>query len=228
MVDFEHPRLQFFTLFPKEEWVFISMQNVRSLQYHLQDTLKDPIIMSSSIIAFTETCVQSSDWPGWSNFSDYTVYQRCRSDVAKDTNVRKRKSGGVALLVKNNMISEAENSYNDKTLEMATLNTRLLPTNEPMTVSLIYKDHDMNNAVFLSKLTDVLNNHQKSNAIVLGDFNIDMNKDNSLQNCAAKSGFSPLVSCDTTINNSLLDQVFVNSKALFQNAQISHLNCQKI
>ena len=219
MIEYDHPRLSFFNLYPKEDWVFISMQNVRSLQFHLQDTLSDPILMSSSIIAFTETCLQSNNWPGWSYFNEYTIYQKCRNDVPKDTN-NSRRSGGVAVLVKKNMASEAEPSKNDPCLEMTTLKSSLFSTTDPMTISLIYKDQDMKKTTFLTKLENVFSNHQNHPAVVLGDFNIDMNKSDCLRNCAFKYGFAPLVNSETTINGSLLDQIFVNDTVFFQNAQI--------
>ena len=49
-----------------------------------------------------------------------------------------------------------------------------------------------------------------NSGIVIGDFNINMLKDNDCQELAKTYGFQPVVHTSTTIKNSLLDQAFVN------------------
>ena len=67
---------------------------------------------------------------------------------------------------------------------------------------------------FLIKMETVFENLKDKKAIVLGDFNINMHNDNSLTKIAHAHGFVPLINCSTTVNDSLLDQIFINSSQL--------------
>ena len=80
----------------------------------------------------------------------------------------------------------------------------------PNRITLIYRDHHMPKKVFLQKMQSVFLKHQESNSIIMGDFNINMKDDNSLESIACAKGFFPLVDCGTTIHDTVLDQIFIN------------------
>ena len=83
----------------------------------------------------------------------------------------------------------------------------------------IYKDHKMPRQTFLSKMEKVFKSHKSSSSIILGDFNLhdqdgrDMEQLNSL---AIDNGFNPLIKEGTTINDHLLDQVFITNTSSTQ------------
>ena len=66
---------------------------------------------------------------------------------------------------------------------------------------------------FLEIMQQVFHKHQQSNSFIMGDFNINMKEDHSLEAIAHAKGFIPLVDCATTIHDTLLDQVFINFPA---------------
>ena len=77
-------------------------------------------------------------------------------------------------------------------------------------LTVLYKDHSMPKNEFLSRMKNVFLNHKKTDSIIMGDFNINMKEDFSLEAVASAEGFYPIVRCGTTIHDSLLDQIFIN------------------
>ena len=179
---------------------------MRSLPLHAQDIINDPIMMASSVICLTETSL-NTEWQGWSDFKDFTVYQKTRRETASDSNQEARKSGGVALLHKKSYHSFCNESVADKYLEMVSMRFR---GKESAHVTLLYKDQKMSKKDFLSRMDQLFSLHGDREAIIMGDFNIDMKQDNSLETVARANGFLPIVDVATTIYDSLLDQVFIN------------------
>ena len=101
-----------------------------------------------------------------------------------------------------------EESVSDGSLEIVSVKNKKKVGQKRLTV--LYKDHGMPKKEFLSRVKNIFSSHKDTASIIMGDFNIDMRKDNSLATVASLEGFSPLVDCGTTIHDSLLDQIFIN------------------
>ena len=150
-------------------------------------------------------------WTGWKNFSSFDVSQSSRSDVVASSTI-KRKSGGVATLVQKSLSAFSDKSMTSEHLEMVSVKDGS-NDNDPNRMTLIYKDHQMPKKEFLQMMQQVFHNHQPSKSFIMGDFNINMREDHSLETIARTKGFIPLVDCATTIHDTLLDQVFINFPA---------------
>ena len=203
-------RLDFFNDYPPEEWNYICVQNVRSISMHLDDVLADPIMQAASVLCLTETSLQDIHWTGWQKFSNFDVYQRIRNQSNKNDIEDQRKSGGVAILIKKSL-SHAFKDINDENLEMISIVNEW--AGESSIISCIYKDHEMPKNVFINKINNIFATLSANPTIVAGDFNLydESNKYNELlTGCAKNHGFAPLVHQGTTINDHILDQIFIN------------------
>ena len=210
LINQNHERLDFFKNYPPENWNFICLQNVRSLNIHKDDVLEDPIIQAAAMVCLTETSLTDTDWGGWKEFEKFSYYHKRRQDTQFDGEKDTRKSGGVALMINRKYNSNRDENREDKNLEMVSAVADAW--GNQIVTSGIYKDHRMPRKTFLSKMKNVFENHKSSLSIILGDFNLhdengkDMEQLNSL---ARNNGFIPVVREGTTINGHLLDQVFI-------------------
>ena len=178
---------------------------------------------SASILCFTEISLDADNWPGWSKFKDYSLYSKLRKNTSKNSDTDLRKSGGVAILVKNSLNSGFSHGLGKQHLEMTSTVTEW--ANKISFVSCIYKDHDMPKNVFLNDMDDIFENHGQLSypSIIAGDFNLydDKNHYNGLLNSSAeKHGFVPTVHQGTTINDHLLDQIFITESYLSQSKTV--------
>jgi len=208
MITEVHPRLQFFSHYPVENWSFICLQNIRSLPLHYKDILNDPIMMASDVICMTETSLKPDQWDGWSNFDDFHVFQKSRGDKLIGDVKDDRKSGGVAILLTKRLTSTCDDSVTDQEIEMVSIKNEDEDGQNMLT--LIYRDHSMPKTEFLRKIKYVFRKHSHGNSIIMGDFNFNMKEDDSLKSIANEEGFFPIVDCGTTIHDSQLDQIFIN------------------
>jgi hypothetical protein len=148
MVEFEHPRLNFFKHYPASDWNLVSLQNIRSISLHKDDVLADPIIMSSRVICLTETSVTSDNFPGASKFISYDIFHKNRRNAYTTTELQQRKSGGVALLSEKHSNTQRLSDITSD-LEIVSCKTDFAITCGRQTlISLIYKDHKMKNDDF--------------------------------------------------------------------------------
>lgn len=212
MVEFQHPRLDFFHNFPANDWKYVSLQNIRSMPLHKDDVLADPIIMASSIICLTETSLTSDIWPSANSFKSHNIFQKNRSEAYTTTELQQRKSGGVGLLCDKQFCTSQKQPNITSDLEIVSCKTDFAITSGRKTfISLIYRDHKMKKQEFLRKMELVFKAHENNVGLILGDFNFNMIEDDSLQRVAASHCFKPIVSHPTTIHEHLLDQIFINS-----------------
>ena len=202
-----HPRTDFPIDYPKNEYDLICLQNVRSIRMHKPDLLNDPIIMASDVICLTETCLPNSEWQGWSEFEDFFIHQQCRHDAYDEFELATRKSGGVAILSKSELIPTCIADISN--LEMISCTTSL-SSFDAISITTIYKDHAMHKLSFEAKMQKIFELKANSNSIIVGDFNYNMMEDKTLIKMAEAKGFKPLIDEATTFNNTLLDQVFIN------------------
>ena len=219
MVSEKIDRLTFFEDYPSENWMYISLQNVRSISMHLNDVLLDPIMQASSILCLTETSQSDKNWLGWKKFSNFDVYTCMRNENSINGDDH-RKSGGVALLVKNGLESKNVHSI-DPQLEMTSANIKWV--NESGFITCIYKDHAMPKNIFKNKMEKVFENFQIKPSIIAGDFNLydENGRYNGLLNSLAlENNYFPLVHKSTTINGHLLDQIFINDENYVNSSKI--------
>ena len=212
MIEEKIERLEFFYDYPPENWSFVALQNVRSLHMHIDDVLSDPIMKSSTILCLTETSLDDKNWPGWEKFHDYDLYQTLRNETNKNKSENLKKSGGVAILVKKSLPSGHAWGLENKFLEMTSAVTEL--TGDHNIVTCIYKDHEIPPKEFIDEMDKIFEQHSNHcPSIIAGDFNLYDDKDihNGLLNsCALKHGYTPTVNEGTTVNNHLLDQIFIS------------------
>ena len=100
---------------------------------------------------------------------------------------------------------------NDENLEMISIVNEW--AGEPSIISCIYKDHEMPKNVFINKIDRIFATLSANPTIIAGDFNLydESDKYNELlTSCARNYGFTPLVHQGTTINDHILDQIFIN------------------
>ena len=210
LIQYEHPRLDFFDHFPKRDWKYVSLQNIRSIQSHKDDVLADPIIMGSSIICFTETSLRSDIWPDRKNFQAFNIFQKNRSDAYDTVELQQRKSGGVGLLSDKQFYTSQRKKDITTNLEILSCKTNFPFTEKETYISVIYRDHKLPKHEFLKKMEEVFQAHENNAGLILGDFNFNMMEDDSLYRIAASYGFKPVVSSSTTHQDHLLDQVFIS------------------
>ena len=212
LIKVQDDRLDFFNNYPSEEWVYICVQNVRSISMHLDDVLSDPIMQAASVLCLTETSLRDNNWTGWQKFSNFEVYQHSRSQSDGKSIDDQRKSGGVAILMKKSL-PHGLNVMNNENLEMiSTVNEW---AGKDSFISCIYKDHEMPKNIFIDKMNNIFATLSDYPTIVAGDFNMydENNKYNELLNsCAEKYGFAPMVHQGTTIHDHILDQIFINDE----------------
>ena len=212
LLHVEHPRLNFFNKYPATEWSFISYQNVRSLKFHLEDVIADPIISSSDVIAFSETWLDDGNWNGFQKFQSHQVFHQARRDSYLTSERNERRSGGVAVLVRKDIEAAQIHSNDFDDTEIITTRVKLSNQNvaEDAVCSVLYRDHKDSFNTYKSRLSNVFKTLKVSKSLVFGDFNTDMLQSMDCQILAKSHGFHPLIEVPTTINNTLLDNVFVN------------------
>ena len=210
LVDGANDRLDFFNKYPPKKWNYICLQNVRSLKMHKEDVLSDPIINSADMVCLTETGLDDSNWADWKDFSNFDVYHKSRSECLHTEENDGRKSGGVAVLVNKRISSAHVDVLENKSLEMISVVTEKL--DQEIWYSGIYRDHKMTKQVFLAHIETVFESHRTIPSVILGDFNSydENNMFNSQLNALAnKYGFIETVRQGTTVNDHLLDQIYV-------------------
>ena len=211
-------RINFFEIYPKADYEFICLQNVRSIAMHKLDVLSDPIMMASSVICLTETALSCDDWNGWKNFESYDIYQTCRKDAHQNPDINQRKSGGVAILVNKEIQSYIDPFNKIENLEMT--NTDISICGVSLSINLIYKDHIMPRKEFLKLLKQLFRNKMHLPSIILGDFNINTLEDSDLMGLAIEHKFESLVQNSTTINGNILDQIYVCNFPFLVNCEV--------
>ena len=211
LVKKNYKRLNFFQEYPPEYWDYVCLQNVRSLAFHKDDILDDPICMSAKIICLTETAINDPSWSGWNDFSHFNVHHKMRKECMGQIDNKHRKSGGVAVLIRNDISSDLVENLGHSNLEIVTASAGL-SSNESVLVTGIYKDHKMARSTFLEEMNSIFQAQKNAHSLVLGDFNLhDENETSNLKlnEIAQKHNFSPMVHEGTTINGHILDQIYV-------------------
>ena len=170
--------------------------------------------MASSIICLSETSLNDPEWHGWDAFRSFNVYQKCRGEAYESEELNQRKSGGVAILINKKELSKRASIKEMDNMEMVSVKTKFpICEGRNTTLSLLYRDHKMSNQQFNSKLSSLFKSHEKEASLLLGDFNVNMLQNESILETAENYGFHSIVDSGTTINNHLLDQVFLNVSA---------------
>ena len=160
MLTVTHKRLDFFKNYPKADWFTVCFQNVRSLKLHSKDIVQDSIMMSSDAVCLAETSLDSNVWPDQDHYEEFTIFSKNRKDSFENEERRSRKSGGVALLIKNHLVRGKPNpDCIVSNLEMVSCVIKLDILNEvncEILLIVIYKDHQAEETNMLHELLDKL------------------------------------------------------------------------
>ena len=139
MLIFQHNRLEFFDNYPKTDWFVIACQSIRSVLSHAEDILADQIMMEADVLCLTETCIEEELWPKEKNFTAFDIFTKSRRTSYDSESRCNRKSGGVAVLIKNAYLSAVENPMKIKNIEL--LSTIITSDYGDLIIVVLYKDH---------------------------------------------------------------------------------------
>ncbi|XP_076132870.1 uncharacterized protein LOC143114916 [Alosa pseudoharengus] len=191
--------------------------NVQSLQAHIEDLTTCVETLSPSCVAVTETWLPYSFINDRVNIPNYDFHSSPRSLAYSEDNcqlnvIRKQQHGGVGVYTKRGSVYSKQNIPNlnleCSVLHYSDLDITLVviyrPPSYPMTV---FKHHLGNLLNLLSKMGD--------NIVVMGDFNEDSLKSNSLINFMATKQFTQIVSEPTTEAGTLIDHVYVKHTCMY-------------
>ena len=199
----------------------VALLNVQSWPAHHEDLLHNNIIMSSDIVALTETWLCPDDFT--LTLPDFNTYNKHRLDCYKmlPTKTHTRHDvyhhGGVSIAVKKQHTcvqvwkhqTEPDMEYNVIILHPEGL--------IPLCVTVVYrpKPH-VSDQILLHKMEQLLMQlpHLSIPTLVMGDFNIDLanrgTTSSNLVELMAHYGFIQLATEPTTRTGSIIDQVYYN------------------
>ena len=191
-----------------EDYITITLLNVRSLLAKVPDIECDKLFTSSGIHCFTETWLQS----GIASPLIHTNHQCLRLD-----SVSGDRKGGVLISLPENI--EVLNSYacdvDGVAIEMLCALLQL-PNGQAIHLTLVYRSPSVSMNDLLDYMYPLLQHLKSFNvSIVLGDFNVDIltNTNSQLEVLMLRHGYSQLVHTPTTDNGTLIDHVYCNSLA---------------
>ena len=129
----------------------------------------------------------------------------------------KNKGSGLAIYIRDSFLYTTYDDCCQCTKNLESLFVSVSNTSKPLTVGVIYRPPSGNKSEFIDELKNLLLKVPKSNAIITGDFNIDLHKQNisDFEDIIYGTGFVPLVSIATHFrpgcNPSCIDNIFTNS-----------------
>jgi hypothetical protein len=178
--------------------------NVQGLRSKLADIKSNKDMSNVTVLAVTESWLQTRISDEQISLQGYTVCRKDRSDGR----------GGVAVYVSQDAagsILDIPSSLEHCTVEITP------PEHAPFVVVTIYRSPLVPLQWFIPRLRELLytvSEHVPSNIVVTGDFNENQLDKNAhpIHDCFTDYGFRQLVQGRTTSYGSLLDLVFVRTK----------------
>ena len=173
----------------RENTIMLTTLNVRSLQKHYEDLISDDYIQKSDIICIQETWLNADPSEGLTEFEAHFLNM---------------KSKGIALFSKKRPDDIQKMSYEHSSIIMATYGSF-----DVISVYRFAENHSLNN--FTDNIMKLVNiNHT---VIILGDFNLDLNKNptNMFTKTLQNFGFIQLVDHPTHILGGIIDHVYFYS-----------------
>ena len=211
---------QYQNLFSNDDALNIIHFNIRSLEHNLVhlEALLSTLSKVPDIIALTETWLNEDNMNLYS-IEGYTAFHIVREPL---------KHGGVSLFVREHLNCEKieQFSYLNNTIEICSIVVKI--DNASYTIAGIYwpsKNKYDKIKEFRKELSPILKHplFKKSNAIILGDFNIDLlmhgehQHTNEYLNMLQTFNYTPLITRPTRFpqgrqlgNPALLDHIFIN------------------
>lgn len=197
--------------------------NTRSLIKHHNDLLSllASIDHKFNIIGCSETWINERTYLNTLNMDGYVLYNKNRTS---------RPGGGVCLYVN---IQQSVTVLDDLLLEDGLSDSLFIEIhNENMKsiiVGIVYQPPDSDLNCFLTKLDEILSsiNYMNKHCFILGDFNINLAKDDSAKNdflnCLYSSNFFPTISSYTRVTEttkSTIDNIITNINVHFDSGVI--------
>lgn len=162
-----------------------------------------------NIIGCSETWLNDKSYIDALNLEDYKLYHKDRFG---------RSGGGVCLYVRSNMHADVcDLAVNDNHIDSLFIEIKN-DKGKSIIVGVIYRSPDSDLNIFNNKLEEMLLHINKLNkdCVLLGDFNIDVSKDDAVKNdfinTLHSSSFFPTINIFTRVTNTttVIDNIVTN------------------
>ena len=195
------------TVNSKEHFKII-YNNCRSLHKHFEDIVQDQNILSAHVIGLSETRLVKRDCA-----LNYTIpgFQLIRNDQVqqKDTT---RPPHGLAIYIKDDVDVLNQYCYSTYSFEFVSITVKYF--NIEKQVIVVYKSPKLSLQGLISVIKEELSTHfdSKKPFVIIGDFNIDLSKNNKQFENTMKDLFhcQQLICQGTTNHGATLDLIFSN------------------
>ncbi|XP_056093733.1 uncharacterized protein LOC130072579 [Rhinichthys klamathensis goyatoka] len=195
--------------FSKTPGIFtIALQNVQSLQAHVQDIQAHRQLMNADCICLTETWLKVEDQvqiPGF--IFKHNPRAKCYDNSTPlFSNLKQQRGGGVAIYCCENMFF--------KVIIPEPCNLECLYFSVPhisLNAALLYRPNSYQIDVFRQNLLHVITELEKhpGKKVIMGDFNEDILTSSSIGTLMEVHGYSQHVQCPTTEKGTLIDHVYI-------------------
>ena len=170
-----------------------------------------------SVIGIAETNIQSCHRDLY-RLNDYTAEY-------SDKFPGKNKGSGVGLYIHNDYTFNRNDEFSQCSKNLESLFVTITNTNTPITVGVVYRSPSGSAKEFLREWENILNALPETNVHLLGDFNIDLLKENrEFETSFYSSNFIPTISMATHekpgCTPSLIDNIFINNTENLLNSGI--------
>lgn len=163
-----------------------------------------------SVIGIAET----NTAPELSSLYQLTNYNSFYQDKIPN----KAKGSGVALYIHNSLNATVDLNLSRTTTNLETLFVTLTNTEKPTTVGIVYRPPSADEKESLNEIRLLMSSISKSNAYILGDFNINLFADDqklrNFEEIFLTESFTPLISTFThqrpNCNPTCIDNIFTN------------------
>ena len=132
----------------------------------------------------------------------------------------KAKGSGLAIYIKNDLTFIEKPDFCYSSPDMEALFVEISNNKTPITLGVVYRPPNGNNANFISLFEDLTKKLPKENSFITGDFNINLHRSSEspvqdFEQCFTSSGFAPTVSVWTHqqphCSQTCIDNIFTNS-----------------
>ena len=173
----------------------LSYLNIRSLRNKINTITKAPILMQSDVLSFGETWLKSNEIVELDGFESFFASYG--------------KGKGVAVYSKSHPICEPQTLSNEK---LSLIVMRL----DQLTAVFVYRSQDCEESYLCSTLEQIMK--QDLPMVIMGDMNIDIEKNSVLKSYLTEKNFAQLIKKPTFDNGSTLDHLYVTEQ--LKNAKI--------
>ncbi|XP_062389285.1 uncharacterized protein LOC134077598 [Sardina pilchardus] len=203
---------------PMSNCFSIYLLNVQSLQAHFQDLQTIVASLHPDCVAVTETWLGDSCSPERFSITEYSFHHKPRrlsyAHSSREFHaLATQQHGGVGMYV------HSARLYQFPTFPVCNLECIVLQMKNPeLLLVVIYRPPSYNLRIFqkhLKHLMDALT-VLSDNIILLGDFNVDVNKPNEHIKFMETNNYTQLVSGSTTEAGTLIDHVYIKNTSTYK------------